>query len=141
MSQPVWVLSVDLQTKTATFTTGLADAAKKAKGSFNEIKEGAAEMGKASSLSMMEARHSVMLAGEAIDVKLSRPIAGFLASLGPIGPAMEAAFPFLAIGALAAVFIEHLHKAREEAEKLAESQEHFGTAINNAFNVQDTKIL
>ena len=44
MAQPVWVLSVDLQTKTATFQSGMADAAKSANGAFKDIKKGAADM-------------------------------------------------------------------------------------------------
>jgi hypothetical protein len=53
MAQPVWVLSVDLQTKTATFSTGMADAARSARGAFTDIKQGGDEMGRAVSGSMM----------------------------------------------------------------------------------------
>ena len=84
MAQPVWVLSVDLQTKTATFQSGLATAAKSARGAFNEIKTGAAEAGRETGFSMMEARHSVMILGEEMGVKIPRALAGFVASLGPI---------------------------------------------------------
>src|SRR5437879_6366004 len=97
MAAPVWVLSVDLQTKTAVFQSGMADAAKSARGAFNEIKQGAGEMGKETGYSMMEARHGVMLLGEEFGVKLPRALTSFIASIGPIGAAMEAAFPFLAI--------------------------------------------
>jgi len=45
--QPVWVLSVDLQTKTATFQSGLSDAAKSARGAFTQIQSGSGEMGRA----------------------------------------------------------------------------------------------
>src|SRR6185437_16142677 len=44
MAAPVWLLSVDLDAKTATFTTGLADAARKARGAFNDIGSGAEDM-------------------------------------------------------------------------------------------------
>src|SRR5436305_12664625 len=114
MAQPVWVLSVDLQTKTATFTSGLADAAKGARGSFSDIKSGAQEMGRDTRVSMTEARHGVMLLGEEFGVHLPRALTSFIASLGPIGAAMEAAFPFLAILVGATLLLEHLHKIKEE---------------------------
>jgi hypothetical protein len=140
MAQPVWVLSVDLQTKTATFQSGMADAAKSARGAFTEIKSGAGKMGEETGYSMMEARHGVMLLGEEFGVKMPRAIAGFIASIGPVGAAMEAAFPFLAIAVGATLIIEHLMKMREEGEKLTEDQVKFGTAAQNAFNTLDNKI-
>ena len=139
--QPVWVLSVDLQTKTATFQSGLSDAAKSARGAFTQIKSGAGEMGRETSGSMMEARHSVMMLGEEFGVHLPRALTSFIASIGPIGAAMEAAFPFLAIAVGATILIEHLVKMREEGEKLTEDQVKFGTAVQNAFNQLDTKLI
>src|ERR1017187_3065467 len=104
MAAPVWVLSVDLQTKTATFQTGLADAAKSARGSFQDIKDASKEMGDGvaeasgrTEYSMMGARHGVMMLGEEFGVHLPRGITAFITSLGPVGAAFEAAFPFLAI--------------------------------------------
>jgi hypothetical protein len=141
MAGPVWLLSVDLQTKTATFTTGLADAAKGARGSFQDIKSGANEMGRETSYSMMEARHSVMMLGEEFGVHLPRALAGFIAGLGPIGAALEAAFPFLAIIGLATILIEKLSALREAGIKLTEDQEHFEAAVNSAFGALDNKLL
>lgn len=141
MSQPVWVLSVDLQTKTATFQTGLADAAKAARGSFTDIKSGAGEMGGSVNYSMMEARHGVMLLGEEFGVHLPRALTSFIASIGPIGAALEAAFPFLAIAVGATLLLEHLAKMRAEGEKLTDDQVAFGTAVNNAFNTLDNKLI
>lgn len=141
MAAPVWLLSVDLQAKTATFTTGLADAAKAARGSFKDIKEGAAEAGGETGFSMMEARHSVMMLGEEFGIHLPRALAGFIAGLGPLGPALEAAFPFLAIAGLATLLLEHLSKMHEAGEKLAADQISFGTAAQNAFNALDEKLV
>src|SRR5271166_1345234 len=138
--QPVWVLSVDLQTKTATFQSGLGDAARSARGAFNEIKGGAGEMGRATSGHMMEARHGVMLLGEEFGIHLPRALTSFIASIGPVGAVMEAAFPFLAIAVGATLLIEHLVKMHEAGEKLTEDQLRFGTAANNAFNSLDEKI-
>lgn len=141
MAQPVWVLSVDLQAKTATFQTGLANAARAARGTFTDIKSGSGEMGGAVSGNMMEARHGVMLLGEEFGVHLPRALSTFLASVGPIGAAMEAAFPFLAIIALAGILVQHLEKIREAGAKLTDDQMKFGTAAQNAFNELDKKLL
>ncbi len=46
MAAPVWVLSVDLQAKTATFQSGMAEAAKSAQGAFGDIKSGSGDMGR-----------------------------------------------------------------------------------------------
>src|SRR4051794_32321517 len=97
MAQPVWVLSVDLQTKTATFQSGMGDAAKSARGAFNDIQQGASGMSSHVGTNMTEARHGVMLLGEEFGVHLPRALTSFIAGLGPVGAAMEAAFPFLAI--------------------------------------------
>jgi len=141
MSQPVWVLSVDLQTKTATFQSGMADAAKAARGSFNEIKEGAGSMASETGYKMSEARHGVMLLGEEFGIHLPRALTSFIASLGPIGAAMEAAFPFLAIVVGATLLLEHLSKMREAGEKLTESQIQFGTTVSNVLTGLDNKLL
>ena len=141
MAQPVWTLSVDLQTKTATFQTGMADAAKAARGSFQDIKSGAADMGRSTSGSMMEARHGVMLLGEEFGVRLPRALTTFIASIGPVGAAMEAAFPFLAIIVGATLLLQHLAKLKEEGEKLTQSQRDFGTTVANVLNGLDQKLL
>ncbi len=141
MPQPVWVLSVDLQAKTATFATGLGDAAKSARGSFQDIRDSSGEMADGVSasaerveFSMMEARHSVMFLGEEIGFHIPRALAGFIASLGPVGPALEAAFPFLAIAVGATLLIEHLTKIGEEAEKVAEKGKKFDDDMTLSLN-------
>ncbi|MGB8029332.1 MAG: hypothetical protein WCF30_06660 [Terracidiphilus sp.] len=141
MAAPVWVLSVDLQTKTATFTTGLADAAKSARGSFQDIQGGAGAMGGSISGSMRSTRESVMLLGEEFGVHLPRALTSFIAGLGPVGAAMEAAFPFIALAALAGILVAHLEKLKEAGVKLTQDQMSFGTAVQNAFNTFDEKIL
>jgi hypothetical protein len=90
---------------------------------------------------MMEARHGVMLLGEEFGVHLPRSLTTFIASIGPIGAAMEAAFPFLAIAVGATLLIEHLAALQAAGEKLTEDQVKFGTAVNNAFGQLDTKII
>jgi hypothetical protein len=141
MAQPVWTLSVDLQTKTATFQTGMADAAKAARGSFSDIKDGAADMARSTSGSLMESRHGVMLLGEEFGVHLPRALTTFIASIGPVGEALAAAFPFLAIIVGATLLMEHLSKLKEKGEELTRSQMNFGTTVANVLGGLNDKLL
>jgi hypothetical protein len=141
MAAPVWILSVDLQAKTATFQTGMSDAARSARGAFDDIGSGAEGMGRRMGRGMTEARHSVMMLGEEFGIHIPRALAGFIASLGPIGAALEAAFPFLAIIAGATILLEHLQKMREAGEKLTADQVRFGTACQEAFNQLDQRLM
>jgi hypothetical protein len=141
MAQPVWVLSVDLTTKTASFQTGMAEAAKTARGAFSEIGGGAQRMAGETGGSMREAREGVRLLGEEFGIKLPRALSSFVAELGPVGEAMEAAFPFLAIAALAGILIEHLHAMHEAGKKLTDDQLNFGASVSSAFRSLDEKLL
>jgi len=141
MAQPVWTLSVDLQTRTATFQTGMADAAKAARGSFQDIKSGAEDMARSTSGSLMESRHGVMLLGEEFGVHLPRALTSFIASIGPVGEAMSAAFPFLAILVGATLLLEHLSKLKEKGEELTESQANFGHTVANVLGGLNDKLL
>jgi hypothetical protein len=141
MTAPVWTLSVDLQTKTAVFQSGLADAAKAARGSFNDIKTSAGEMGTGVRFSMRESRESVAAVGEMFGLHLPSAITRTIAGLETLGPALAAALPFAAIAVGAVLFIEHLRKMREEAEKLKDSQVNFGTVIESVYTGLDNKLL
>jgi hypothetical protein len=141
MAQPVWVLSVDLQTKTATFQTGMADAARAARASFNDVKSGGGEMSSALGGHMSHARHGVMLLGEEFGVHLPRGLTTFIASLGPVGAAMNAAFPFIAIAVGATLLLEHLQKLKDAGQKLTDSEAEFAVACQAAFNLLDEKLL
>jgi hypothetical protein len=106
----------------------MQEAANAARGSFKDIKQNADEMGEGVrgatgkvEYSMTEARHGVMMLGEEFGVHLPRGLTTFIASLGPVGAAMEAAFPFLAIILGATLLIEHLTKIGEAAEKAADA--------------------
>ena len=119
----------------------MADAAKAARGAFSEIKDGAGSMGSAVSGSMGKSRQGVMLLGEEFGVHLPRGVTTFIASLGPVGAAMEAAFPFVAIGAGVLLLLQHLARMREAGHELTQDQVRFGTAAQNAFNMLDQKLL
>lgn len=133
----VGTLTVDLVANTAQFTGDLGKAANNVKGFAAE----AEKAGERADYSMTEARHGVMLLGEEFGVHLPRGITSFLASIGPVGAAMEAAFPFLAIAVGATLIIEHLTAMREAQEKLVEAQVNFGTSSQTVFNNLDNKIL
>jgi hypothetical protein len=137
----VWSLDVNLATKTATFTSGLSDAARNARGSFADIKDGAADMARSTSGSMMESRHGVQLVAEEFGVHLPRALTSFIASIGPVGEAMAAAFPFLALIVGATLLLEHLAKLKEKGEELTRSQEKFGTTVANVLNGLNDKLL
>jgi hypothetical protein len=119
----------------------MADAAKAARGSFQDIKSGADDMGRAVNVSMMESRHGVMLLGEEFGVHLPRALTTFIAGIGPVGAAMQAAFPFLAIIVGATLLLEHLAKLKAAGEALTESQTKFGTTAANVLNQWNDKIL
>jgi hypothetical protein len=130
-----------LETKSAAFVSGLGEAAKAARGSFSDIKGGAREMGGEVGGSMTEARHSVMIMAELFGSHMPRALASFIAGLGPMGAALEAAFPFMAVALGASLLLEKLVKMQEEGEKLTEDQVKFGTAVNTAFNSLDQKLI
>ena len=141
MAPPVWVLSVDVQTKTASFTSGMGDAAKSARGSFKEIESSAKGMGAGARMGMEQAREGVELLAEQMGVRMPRALTEFMAGLGPMAAAIQMAFPFLAVAALAGILIEQLSKLHASGEALTKSQVEFGTAAQNAFNDLDKKLL
>ena len=141
MAEPVWVLSVDLQTKTATFQSGMADAAKSARGAFTEIKSGSSEMGSSIGGNMFASRHAIMAVSEAFGVQVPRAITALLAHIGPLGAALEAAFPFAAIALGAVLLIEKLGEMQEAGIKLTEDQVRFGTTAQEVFNSLDQRFL
>ena len=141
MAQPVWKLSVDVEAKTATFKGDMGDAAKTARKSFTDIEHGAAGMSESTRMSMTDAREGVMLLGEQFGVRLPRALTTFLAELGPVAGAIDAAFPFIAVAALAGILIEQLVKMHEAGMKLTDDQMKFGTAAQGAFNDLDKKLL
>jgi hypothetical protein len=119
----------------------MAEAAKSARGSFNEIKSGAGEMGGHVSSNMFASRHAIMAVTESLGVQMPRAITALLVHIGPLGAALEAAFPFAAIALGAVLLIEHLAKLKEEGIKLTEDQMKFGTAVQLAFNSLDQKLI
>ena len=141
MSAPVWSLSVNLETKSAVFQSGLGDAARAARGAFSEIKSGASEMATETGGSMAEARHGVMLLSEEFGVHLPRGITMFLSSLGPVAAVMEAAFPFLAIAVGATLLLEHLAKLREAGDKVASEWGHIDTEATKALSKTADELL
>ena len=119
----------------------MSEAAKSARGSFNEIKSGSSEMGGHVSTNMFASRHAVMAVSEAFGSTMPRAITALIVHIGPLGAALEAAFPFAAIALAAVLLLEHLSKLKEEGIKLTEDQIRFGTAVQVAFNSLDQKLL
>jgi len=133
----IGTLTVNLEANTAKFTGDLGKADDATKRWIKRLL-GAS---KDAQYSMMEARHSVMILGEEIGVHLPRSLTAFIAGLGPVGPALEAAFPFLAIVLGATLLIEHMRKVSDAADKTAAAQRALGLASTEAFNGVGDKIL
>lgn len=147
MAAPVWVLSVDLQTKTATFQSGMADAARSARGAFQEISSGARQMGEGVSTGATNTRAAIGLIDNTIRGDHMRAMADLIHEYQNSAIVM-AALPFAATAgaiALAAsvvvAAVVHFRELREEQEKMAANQTKFGTSINDTFNSLDEKLL
>lgn len=147
MAQPVWVLSVDLQTKTATFQTGMAEAARSARSAFGEIGAGAGEMAGAVGKHSVDVRHSLGLVDNVIRGAHAQAMAD-LVRLYAQSSIVMGALPFAAtaaglalIGGVAYELAEHIHKLNQEQEKLRDSFTKLDTTGNNAFRELDDEIL
>lgn len=133
----VGTLTVDLVANTATFTSDMGKASKAAE----DFGKSAKDAGEKTDYSMMEARHGVQMLGEEFNVRLPRGITSFIASIGPVGAAMESAFPFLAIAVGAKILIDHFAKMHEAAEKVEFASVNFGNSILEVFSNLDDKLL
>jgi hypothetical protein len=147
MAQPVWVLSVDLQTKTATFQSGMADAAKSARGAFNDIKSSASDMGDGVSKGTTNVRAALGLLDNTIRGAHGAAMADLIREFSDTKVVM-AALPFLPVAGgllfLAGTVVEIINAVREwreEQKKLGDDQTKFGTTINETFNGLDQKLL
>jgi hypothetical protein len=98
-------------------------------------------MGGHVSTNMFASRHAIMAVTESLGVQMPRAITALLVHIGPLGAALEAAFPFAAIALGAVLLLEHLAKLQAAGHELTEDQVKFGTAAANAFNTMDMKIL
>ena len=126
MAAPVWVLSVDLQAKTATFQSGMAEAAKSAKGAFSDIKSGSGEVASHVGTNMFASRHAIMAVSEAFGGAMPRAITALLVHIGPLG---------------AVLLIEHLQKLQAEGFQLTQDQAKFATTVLTTFNALDQKLI
>jgi len=122
-------LFVQLNLNTAGFSEGLNKVSSDAKKAGQEL----SNFGERSNYSMMEARHGVMLLGEEFGVHIPRAVSTLVASIGPIGEIMAAAFPIL--GAIALVEImekvaDHFDKIKEESAKFAVEEQNVKDKVN-----------
>lgn len=147
MSAPVWVLSVDLQAKTATFQSGLADAAKAARGSFGDVKSSAADMGAGVSGSVTNVRAALGLFDNSIRGNHAAAMADLIREFSHTSIVM-AALPFAAVaggfvflGSLVIGAAEKIKEFREEQEKIGQDQTKLSTAVNTVWGSLDDKLL
>jgi|GEM_PF-1795781 len=147
MAAPVWTLSVDLQTKTASFTTGMAEAARSARSTFTQIRSDAKEGGEETSKSFVNAQQALGVLTNSLRGDAENALADIIRELSHTGVVM-AALPFAAVGGglllainLAVEAAAKLREWREEQEKITAEQTRFGTALRESFNGLDEKIL
>lgn len=146
MAAPVWLLSVDLTTKTTSFTTGLADAAKQARGSFRDIGGGAAEMSDRTAQGFGNVRASIGLLDNAIRGAHAQAMADIVREFAQTR-FMMAALPFAAtaggillVAGLAAEAAKKFQEWREEQAKLAGMLTTFHTSLITTFDGLEDKL-
>lgn len=145
--QPVWVLSVDLQTRTATFQSGLRDAASAARGAFGQISSGASGMGAGVGKASVDVRHSLGLVDNVIRGAHAQAMADLVRMYAQSAlvmstlPVAAAAAGIALIGGIAYEAAEHVEKLKEAHEKLANDITNSDTVGNNAFRQLDDRIL
>jgi lambda family phage tail tape measure protein len=134
----VGTLTVDLVAGTASFEKDMTKASSTARRTSKEIQDGFNNM------NFGEARGGIMVLGEEIGIHLPRHVQAFVATLPGVGAAMNAAFPVLAVVAIAVALadgLEKLVKYGEKADKVMMDQTAFGAAIANNFRSLDEKLL
>lgn len=141
------MLSVDLQTKTATFQTGMAEAARSARGAFGEIRSGAGEMAVGVSKGSIDVRHSLGLVDNVIRGAHAQAMADLVRMYAQSAlvmntlPIAAAVAGLSLIGGIAYEAAEHIKKMREETEKLNNSFTDQDTAGARAFGQLDDELL
>lgn len=147
MAQPVWVLSVDLQTKTATFQTGMAEAARSARGAFGDIRSGAGEMAVGVSKGSIDVRHSLGLVDNVIRGAHAQAMADLVRMYAQSAivmntlPIAATAAGLALIGGIAYEAAERIKKMKEEAQKLRNALINQDTAGAGVFRQLDDEFL
>lgn len=147
MAPPVWVLSVDLQTKTATFQSGMADAARSARGAFSSIGDSARRGGERAAEGMLNTRAALGILDNSIRGAHAQAMADLIRLFAQSSIVMAAlplaatAGAFMLVGGGAVALAHKIHELKQEQEQLGRTMTDFGTAAQNAFNSLDEKIL
>lgn len=147
MAAPVWLLTVDLQTKTASFTTGLADAARQARGAFNEIGDGAERMGVRAGHGFGSMRANIGLIDNTIRGAHAQAMADLIRMMSQSAIVM-AALPiaatvagFALLGGIIVEVAEKLNQLKLAHEKLTDDMLRFGTAADETYRGLENRLL
>lgn len=147
MAQPVWVLSVDLQAKTATFQSGMAEAAKSARGAFQDIGSSAKKGMRDVEEGTVDVRHEFGLLDNSIRGNHAAAMADLIRLFQNTSTVM-AALPIagtiggiLLIAGTVAEAIKKFQEWRESGEKLKDDLLAFSTASNNTWDGMNERIL
>jgi len=147
MAAPVWVLSVNLETKTAAFTSGLSDAARNARSSFQDISAGAGEMGGRVGKAGLDVRHALGLVDNTIRGAHSMAMVDMIRMFKDCSLVMTA-LPFAMTAAGFALIAEIVVKGvqayeayKQELEKVKDGQVQIGTTANDALNSLNKRLI
>lgn len=147
MAAPVWLLTVDLQTKTASFTTGLADAARNARGAFSSIGDGAENMSHRANKGFGSVRASLGLIDNTIRGAHAQAMADLVHMMSQSAIVM-AALPiaatvagFALLAGIVVEVVEKLNQLRLAHEKLTDDMLRFGTTADETYRSLEDKLL
>jgi hypothetical protein len=138
----VGVLTIDLQARTAAFQGDLGKAAQSARGSFQRMKQDAADASRG--MDMHEAKASLALLSEEVGVTIPRHLRAFIVQLPGVGAALNAAFSSVAVIALIGLIVEIGTKIAEHRKKLEEAQKAWkevGESGRDALHKQEEELL
>ena len=119
----------------------MSDAAKAARGSFQEIKEGANEMGRTTSGSMMEARGAVVLLGEQFGVTMPREISRMIAVIPGVGAALEALLPIMGAVWVTEKIYQWVEAAKKAKEATAAAWQGLDDSANSALHKMEEELI
>jgi len=147
MAAPVWLLSVDLQTKTASFTTGLADAARSARSAFNDIGAGAEQMGERGEKSFGSLRANLGLIDNTIRGAHAQAMADLMhlwaqnAIVMSVLPIAATAAGFILVGGIVYELASKLHGLSLAQQKLTNDLMVSENAGNQAFLALEDRLV
>ena len=133
----VGTLTVDLVANTASFSGDLG----KANTSLDDFGKKAEEAGGQMDYSMHEAKGSLMLVSEELELHIPRHLQALIAQIPGVGLAFAEMLPIVGVIAAIAVMEKLIVKNEEAKDKMVRGWEKFGTTSASVLNSIDDKML